>query len=87
MVSPWGGLRTGPDMPEAEAFASLAGALGIDESVTVIVYDANGPMAGMWRGLSSRFFRLTSLEFSPGLTDTQSGSSSDILALGRSWSQ
>ena len=34
-------------MPDPEAFAGLAGALGIDASVSVIVYDANGPMAGM----------------------------------------
>ncbi len=38
-----GGLRTGSEMPEPEAFAHLVGALGIDEHTTVVVYDAGGP--------------------------------------------
>ncbi len=38
-----GGLRTGSEMPEPEAFAHLAGALGIDEHTTVVVYDGGGP--------------------------------------------
>jgi len=38
-----GGLRTGPEMPEPEAFARLVGALGIDERTPVVVYDAGGP--------------------------------------------
>jgi thiosulfate/3-mercaptopyruvate sulfurtransferase len=43
-----GGLRTGSGMPEPEAFARLAGALGIDEHTSVVVYDAGGPpTAGM----------------------------------------
>ena len=33
-----GGLRVGPDMPTPEAFARLVGALGIDESTSVVVY-------------------------------------------------
>ena len=37
------GLRTGSEMPEPEAFAHLAGALGIDEHTKVVVYDAGGP--------------------------------------------
>ena len=37
------GLRTGSEMPEPEAFAQLAGALGIDEHTRVVVYDAGGP--------------------------------------------
>ena len=41
-----GGLRTGPGMPEPAAFAELAGSLGIDESVTVVLYDDRGPTAG-----------------------------------------
>ena len=43
-----GGLRTGSEMPEPEAFAHLVGALGIDEHTQVVVYDAGGPpTAGM----------------------------------------
>ncbi len=43
-----GGLRTGSEMPEPEAFARLVGALGIDERTSVVVYDAGGPpTAGM----------------------------------------
>ena len=44
-----GGLRTGPEMPEPEAFADLVGGLGIDERTTVVVYDGGGPsqLAGM----------------------------------------
>ena len=43
-----GGLRTGPGMPEPEAFALLVGALGIDEHTAVVVYDAGGaPTAGI----------------------------------------
>ena len=43
-----GGLRTGSEMPEPEAFAHLAGAFGIDEHTRVVVYDAGGPpTAGM----------------------------------------
>ena len=43
-----GGLRTGSEMPEPEDFAHLVGALGIDESIKVVVYDAGGPpTAGM----------------------------------------
>ncbi len=44
-----GGLRTGSEMPEPEAFAHLVGALGIDERTPVVVYDAGGrsQMAGM----------------------------------------
>jgi thiosulfate/3-mercaptopyruvate sulfurtransferase len=43
-----GGLRTGSEMPEPEAFAHLVGALGIDEHTKVVVYDAGGPpTAGM----------------------------------------
>ena len=38
-----GGLRTGSEMPEREAFAHLVGALGIDEHTKVVVYDACGP--------------------------------------------
>jgi thiosulfate/3-mercaptopyruvate sulfurtransferase len=38
-----GGLRTGSEMPEPEAFAHLAGALGIDEHTRVVVYDGGGP--------------------------------------------
>ena len=42
------GLRTGSEMPEPEAFAHLAGALGIDEHTRVVVCDAGGPpTAGM----------------------------------------
>ena len=37
------GLRTGSEMPEPEAFAQLAGALGIDEHTRVVVYDGGGP--------------------------------------------
>lgn len=42
-----GGVRTGPEMPEADDFAGLAGGLGIDETVKVVVYDATGPQAGV----------------------------------------
>ncbi len=43
-----GGLRPGPEMPEPEAFAHLVGALGIDQSTTVVVYDAGrSQMAGL----------------------------------------
>ena len=45
-----GGLRTGPEMPEPGAFAELAGAFGIDEHTSVVVYgsaDAFLQMAGM----------------------------------------
>jgi thiosulfate/3-mercaptopyruvate sulfurtransferase len=43
-----GGLRDGPEMPEPAAFAELIGALGIDESTPVVVYDAGrSQMAGM----------------------------------------
>ncbi len=42
-----GGIRSGPDMPGADAFAVLAGSLGIDNDTTVVVYDETGPMAGM----------------------------------------
>ena len=43
-----GGVRPGPEMPEPEAFAHLVGALGIDESTPVVVYDAGrSQMAGM----------------------------------------
>ena len=38
-----GGLRTGSEMPEPEAFAQRVGALGIDERTRVVVYDAGGP--------------------------------------------
>ena len=38
-----GGLRTGSEMPEPDAFAHLVGALGIDEHTKVVVYDAGGP--------------------------------------------
>ncbi len=38
-----GGLRTGSEMPQPEAFAHLVGALGIDEHTKVVVYDAGGP--------------------------------------------
>ena len=38
-----GGLRTGSEMPEPEAFAQLVGALGIDQHTKVVVYDAGGP--------------------------------------------
>ncbi len=38
-----GGLRTGSEMPEPEAFAHLIGALGIDEHTKVVVYDAGRP--------------------------------------------
>jgi thiosulfate/3-mercaptopyruvate sulfurtransferase len=41
------GIRSGPDMPASDAFASLAGSLGIDNDTTVVVYDETGPMAGM----------------------------------------
>ena len=37
-----GGIRPGPKMPEPEAFAHLVGALGVDESTPVVVYDAGG---------------------------------------------
>ena len=37
-----GGIRPGPEMPEPEAFAHLVGALGVDESTPVVVYDAGG---------------------------------------------
>ncbi len=44
----FGGLRTGSEMPEPEAFARLVGALGIDERTTVVAYDAGDPpTAGM----------------------------------------
>ncbi len=39
----FGGLRTGSEMPDPEAFAHLVGALGIDEHTRVVVYDAGGP--------------------------------------------
>ena len=42
----FGGLRTGPGMPEPAVFAELAGGFGIDESVTVVLYDDRGPTAG-----------------------------------------
>ena len=45
-----GGLRAGPEMPEPGAFAELAGAFGIDEHTSVVVYgsaDAFLQMAGM----------------------------------------
>ncbi len=43
-----GGLRTGSEMPEPEAFARLVGSLGIDERTTIVVYTADGPpTAGM----------------------------------------
>ncbi len=43
-----GGLRPGPEIPEPEAFAHLVGALGIDESTTVVVYDGGrSQMAGL----------------------------------------
>ncbi len=49
-----GGIRPGSEMPEPEAFARLAGALGIDESTTVVVYDAGrSQMAGWLPGRSS----------------------------------
>ena len=38
-----GGLRTGSEMPEPDAFSHLVGALGIDEHTKVVVYDAGGP--------------------------------------------
>ena len=38
-----GGLRTGSEMPEPEAFARLVGSLGIDERTTIVVYTADGP--------------------------------------------
>jgi len=38
-----GGLRTGSEMPDPEAFAHLVGALGIDKHTRVVVYDAGGP--------------------------------------------
>jgi thiosulfate/3-mercaptopyruvate sulfurtransferase len=41
-----GGLRQGPGMPEPAAFAQLAGSFGIDENVTVVLYDDRGPTAG-----------------------------------------
>ena len=39
----FGGLRTGPEMPDPEAFAHLVGALGIDERTPGVVYDGGGP--------------------------------------------
>ena len=42
-----GGLRTGSEMPNPAAFARLVGLLGIDESISVVIYDTTGPMAGM----------------------------------------
>ena len=42
-----GGIRSGPGMPESDAFAILAGNLGIDNDTTVVVYDETGPMAGI----------------------------------------
>ncbi|HJM89667.1 MAG TPA: rhodanese-like domain-containing protein [Dehalococcoidia bacterium] len=43
-----GGLRDGAEMPKPAAFAELIGALGIDESTPVVVYDAGrSQMAGM----------------------------------------
>ena len=49
-----GGLRTGSEMPEPEAFAYLIGMLGIDESTPVVVYDGvvRPPLAS-WPGPSS----------------------------------
>ncbi len=42
------GLRTGSEMPDPEAFARMAGALGVDGHTKVVVYDADGPpTAGM----------------------------------------
>ena len=41
------GVRTGPEMPEPDAFATLAGSLGVDQDTTVVVYDETGPLAGM----------------------------------------
>ena len=46
-----GGLRTGSEMPEPEAFAQLVGALGIDERTPVVVYDGGGCLKWpKWRG-------------------------------------
>lgn len=42
-----GGIRSGPEMPESDAFAILAGSLGVDNDTTVVAYDETGPMAGM----------------------------------------
>jgi 3-mercaptopyruvate sulfurtransferase SseA len=42
-----GGLRSGLGMPTAAEFARLAGLFGIDEGVTVVVYDDRGPTARM----------------------------------------
>jgi thiosulfate/3-mercaptopyruvate sulfurtransferase len=42
-----GGVRKGTEMPDSEAFAALAGSLGIDNDTPVVVYDKTGPLAGM----------------------------------------